>query len=238
MKKTSKIIIGVVVVIVVIAVLALAAGGSDDHDYRSQAKQEIDRYGYDAEIQTCDVQKGVNGFGVSIIRVSGTFVSDGESHEYVMTTYDDHELATLEIDGYTFWGDDIGKAAYNYTLQEIDAFEYESFGMTFTEEPGEGMTFVLATVTVENRGHGDGLLVQAPDFENSLGNLYDFDYSATTHHDGTYSDLMSAQIGLGNKVTFNLVYEVPEGTVDGEIVWSNLDVDVYGYVLDPTLEPA
>lgn len=238
-KKTAKIAIGIVVVVVVVAAIAIAAGGSDDYDYKSQAQNEIDKYGYDAEVQDGFlVEKGVNGFGVSIIKVSGTFVSDGETHEFVMTTYTDHELATLEIDGYMFWGDDIGKAAYNYTLQEIGPFQYESLGMTFTEAPSDGMTFVLATITVENRGHEDGLSVMAPQFENSLGNLYSQDWSATDHHDSTYSDLSLTDVGLGNKVTYNLVFEVPEGTADGKVVWSNMDIDLYGYVLDPGLEPA
>lgn len=231
MKTRTKVLAAVVVVIVVILAIAVAAGG-DDHDYRSQAEQEIDKYGYDSTVTEYEVEKGINGFGVSIIKVSGTFVSDGEEHSFVMTTFSDHELATLEIDGRSFWGDDMGDASYNYTAEEIGPFGYESFGYTYTEEPDEGMTFVLVTLTVKNVGHTDGLTVTAPDFENSLGNIYSMDYSATSHHDSSYSDLSFTSIGLGNTVTFSLVYQVPEGTADGEVRWSDLDLDVYGYVLD------
>ena len=203
LNKRTKILTGVLVVIVAVAVLALAVGGSDDHDYGAQAKQEIDKYGYD------------------------------------MTTYTDHELATLEIDGRTFWGDDMGDAAYNFTVEEIGSFTHDDYGFIETESPAEGMTFALVTVTVKNVGHADGLTLTAPEFENSLGDLYGRDWSATTHHDDTWANVSLMSLGLGNTATYNLVFEVPEGTVDGgRIAWSDLDLDVYGYVLDPTLEPA
>ena len=226
-------------VIVAVAVLALAVGGSDDHDYGAQAKQEIDKYGYDAQDLEFQVERGTNVFGVSLIKLTGTFTSDGEAHSFTMTTYADHELATLEIDGRTFWGDDMGDATYNFTVEEIGPFTHDDYGFIDTESPAEGMTFALVTVTVRNVGHVDGLTLTAPEFENSLGDLYGRNWSATTHHDDTWANVSLMSLGLGNTATYNLVFEVPEGTVDGgRIVWSDLDLDVYGYVLDPTLEPA
>ena len=101
------------------------------------------------------------------------------------------------------------------------------------------MTFALVTVTVKNVGHADGLTLTAPEFENSLGDLYGRDWSATTHHDDTWENVSLMSLGLGNTATYSLVFEVPEGTVDGgSVAWSDLDLDVYGYALDPTLEPA
>ena len=226
-------------VIVAVAVLALAVGGSDDHDYGAQAKQEIDKYGYDAQDLEFEVERGTNVFGVSLIKLTGTFTSDGEAHSFTMTTYTDHGLATLEIDGRTFWGDDMGDATYNFTVEEIGPFTHDDYGFTETESPAEGMTFALVTVTVRNVGHVDGLTLTAPEFENSLGDLYGRDWSATTHHDDTWANVSLMSLGLDNTATYNLVFEVPEGTVDGgRIAWSDLDLDVYGYVLDPTLEPA
>lgn len=237
LNKTTKILVGIATAVVLIAVLALAVGGSDDYDYGSQAKQEIDKYGYDSEELEFDVEKGVNALGVSIIKVEGTFLSDGTVHGFTMTTMDDHELVTLTIDDYTFWGDDMGNASYNYRVEEIGPFDYESYGYTFTESPAEGMTFALVTLAIRNVGHADGLTVSVPEFANSLGNRYTYDPSATFNHDSTYSDLMLSSVGLGNTVVYTLIYEVPEGTVEGgEPVWSNMDLDVYGYVLDETLE--
>lgn len=239
LNKRTKILTGVLVVIVAVAVLALAVGGSDDHDYGAQAKQEIDKYGYDAQDLEFEVERGTNVFGVSLIKLTGTFTSDGEAHSFTMTTYTDHGLATLEIDGRTFWGDDMGDATYNFTVEEIGPFTHDDYGFTETESPAEGMTFALVTVTVRNVGHVDGLTLTAPEFENSLGDLYGRDWSATTHHDDTWANVSLMSLGLDNTATYNLVFEVPEGTVDGgRIAWSDLDLDVYGYVLDPTLEPA
>lgn len=239
LNKRTKILTGVLVVIVAVAVLALAVGGSDDHDYGAQAKQEIDKYGYDAQDLEFQVERGTNVFGVSLIKLTGTFTSDGEAHSFTMTTYTDHELATLEIDGRTFWGDDMGDATYNFTVEEIGPFTHDDYGFIETESPAEGMTFALVTVTVKNVGHADGLTLTAPEFENSMGDLYGRDWSATTHHDDTWANVSLMSLGLGNTATYNLVFEVPEGTVDGgRIAWSDLDLDVYGYVLDPTLEPA
>ena len=126
LNKTTKILVGIAAAVVLIAVLALAVGGSDDYDYGSQAKQEIDKYGYDSEELEFDVEKGVNALGVSIIKVEGTFSSDGTVHSFTMTTMDDHELVTLTIDDYTFWGGDMGDASYNYRVEEIGQFDYES----------------------------------------------------------------------------------------------------------------
>ena len=239
LNKRTKILTGVLVVIVAVAVLALAIGGLDDHDYGAQAKQEIDKYGYDAQDLEFEVERGTNVFGVSLIKLTGTFTSDGEAHSFTMTTYTDHELATLEIDGRTFWGDDMGDAVYNFTVEEIGPFTHDDYGFIETESPAEGMTFALVTVTVKNVGHVDGLTLTVPEFENSLGDLYGRDWSATTHHDDTWANVSLMSLGLGNTATYNLVFEVPEGTVDGgRIAWSDLDLDVYGYVLDPTLEPA
>lgn len=239
-KKGTKILIGIVIIVLVVAVLAMAFSGDDDYDYRSQAEQEIDKYGYDSTVTVEDVEKGTNIFGVSLIKVTGTFVSDGETHSFVMTTYTDHTLSTLEIDGEVFLGDDMGLATYNFTAEEIGPFEYvsEYWGTTEVEEPEEGMTFVLVTLTVKNVGHEDGLTVDAPQFENSVGNLFYQDYSATEHHDSTYENLEFTKIGLGNSVTYTLVFEVPEGTADGSVHWSSMDIDLYGYMLDPSLEPA
>ena len=239
LNKRTKILAGVLVVIVAVLVLALAAGGSDDYDYGAQAKQEIDKYGYDAQDIEFEVEKGTNVFGVSLIKLTGTFSSGGEAHSFTMTTYADHELSTLDIDGRSFWGDDMGDAVYNFTVEEIGAFTHDDYGFQDTESPAEGMTFALVTVTVRNVGHADGLTLTSPEFENSRGDLYSYDWSATTHHDDTWSNLSLMSLGLGNIATYNLVFEVPEGTVDGgRVAWSDLDLDVYGYVFDPTLEPA
>ena len=133
----------------------------------------------------------------------------------------------------------MGKASYNFSVEEIGPFVYMSYGHRYTETPDDGMTFALVTLTVKNIGHQDGLTVTAPDFENSDGNLYSMDWSATTHHDSSYSDLSYTSLGMGNSVTFTMVFEVPEGTVEGgAVAWDSLDLDVYGYVLDPDLEPS
>lgn len=237
-KKTKIIIIGAAVLVVVVFV-AIAASSSDDYDYESQAKAEIDKYGYDAENISFEIERGTNVFGVSLIKLTGTFESDGETHSFTMTTYTDHELATLEIDGSTFWGDDMGDATYNFSVKEIGPFTYESNGYVFDEEPADGMTFALVTLTVKNVGHQDGLTVTAPEFEDSEGNLHTMDWSATTHHDDSYSNLSYTSLGLGNSATFTMVFEVPDGTVEGgEVAWDSMDLDIYGYVLDPALEPA
>ena len=236
MEKKTKIILAVAVVVVVIAVIAIAASSSDDYDYEAQAKAQIDKYGYDSDVTVDSVEKGVNGFGMYIIKVTGTFVSGGESHTFTMTTFQDHEIATLDIDGRSFWGDSMGDATYNYSSKVIGPFTYQSSGgYTYTESPDSGMEFVLVTMVVKNVNHADGLSVNAPDFKNSLGNIYERDYSATSNHDNTYSSLSGMSIGIGNTVTYNLIYQVPVGMSEGEVVWDDMYLELYGYTLDRNL---
>ena len=75
LNKRTKILTGVLVVIVAMVVLALAVGGSDDHDYGAQAKQEIDKYGYDAQDLVLEVERVNLVFGVSLIKLNGSFTS-------------------------------------------------------------------------------------------------------------------------------------------------------------------
>ncbi len=81
-------------VIIVVAVLALVTGGSDDSRFRDQTAEEIVKYGYDPKISDCKTQRNANVFGVSIVKVSGTFMFDGIDHRFVITVSTDYKLYT------------------------------------------------------------------------------------------------------------------------------------------------
>lgn len=237
MNKTTKIIAGAALVIVVVAVLALALGGSDDdYDYGAQAKQEIDKYGYDAVIGPIEVEKGTNIFGAYIIKVSGTFVSDGVEHTFQMTTSGEHDLQILRIDDRTFIGDEMGNAEYDYTISYIGPFQYTgSGGYTYTESPEDGNKFVLVRMTVKNVGHSDGLSVSVPDLVASDGNKYDYDWTPTYHYEDSYSGLSGVKVSVGNTVSYNVIYQIPEGLEAESVSWEDLYLELYGYVHVPGL---
>ncbi len=232
--KRKKILIGVAVVVVVLVVVACALG-SDSYDYKAQAKENIDKFGYDSDIRSADVVKGTNVFGMSIIKVTGTFVSDGAEHQYEMNTYSSHEAFSLYIDGTSYPIETIGKSSYNYTVSELAPFEYKLSTYTYTESPDEGMRFVLVDLVVKNVGYTDGLPVRAPEVKVANGNMYSYDYSATSHYSSSYSVLSDVSVVVGNEVRYCIVYQVPEGAEATSVEWEWMYFDLYGYVLDESL---
>lgn len=232
--KRKKILIGVAVVVVALVVVACVVG-SDSYDYKAQAKENIDKFGYDSDIKSADVVKGTNVLGMSIIKVTGTFASGGSEHSYEMNTYSDHEPFSLYIDGTSYPIDVIGKASYNYAVSELDPFTYNTSYGTYTESPDEGMRFVLADIVVKNVGHTDGLNVRAPQVRVANGNAYSYDYIATVHYSSSYESLSDVTVALGNEVRYCVVYQVPEGTEVAGVDWEWLYFDLYGYVLDESL---
>lgn len=237
MDRKSKVVATAVIAVVAILVLLIAGSSTDDFDYRAQAKESIDPFGYDAEIITCEVEKGTNVFGVSIIGISGTFLYDGTEHTYRITTGNDHEVMLVNIDGEYYDLDTIGKASYNYRVDQIGSFEYIwGDGYVDVESPDEGKRFLLVTMIVKNVGHDAGLPVRAPDLEGADGNIYEYDWNATYYHPGSYTGLTGVSVGLGKEIEYCLVFEVPESVTGGEVFWSPMYIDLYGYVLDSTLE--
>ncbi len=238
MEKKHKVIVAVVA-IAVIAVVLLAIGSEDDFDYKSQSKEVLDRFGYDTEIIDCEVEKGTNVFGVSIISISGTFVSDGKEHTFSVTTGADHEIMLVNIDGEYRDFENIGEATYNFRLSQIGSFEYEwGGGYTGTESPDAGKRFLLATVIVKNICHTGGLPIRAPELSGNDGNLYSYDWDATYHYQNSYTDYSDVSVGVGRTIQYNLIYQVPESVTGGDIVWDSMYIDLYGYVLDISLEIA
>lgn len=237
MNKAVKIIAGVVLVVIVVAALAIALSGpSDDgeHDYEAQAKQEIDRYGYGAEIVTCEVDDQTI-LGAGLIIVTGTFLSEGQQHEYELTLDGSREVVWLYIDGNMMNTDKVGDAEYDYRTSALASFEYTTDGgYTFTEYPDDGMKFVLAEVIVRNAGHMDGLHVSIPDLAASDGNTYDYDLSTFSYSE-TAGNLSELNLSVGNTVTFFVVYEIPEDVTAEEVLWDNSTVGIYGYVHVPGL---
>ncbi len=102
-------------------------------------------------------------------------------------------------------------------VQEIGPFVYEIAETKFAESPDEGMTFVLVTLTVRNVWRIYGMCVSALDFVDADDNIHSKDWSVMSIHDGIHSDMVLIQIGLGNTVLYNLVYQVPEGLADGRV---------------------
>jgi len=232
--KTKKILIGAVIVVVaLIAVVAIV--GSDSYDYKAQVKENVDKFGFDADVSEADVVKGTNILGQSIIKITGTFVSDGTEHKYELNTYSDHEAFSLYVDGTSYPIDVIGKSSYNYALSELDPFTYTTTYGTYTESPDDGMRFVLADIVVKNVAYTDGLPVRAPQLKATNGNTYSYDFSATRNYSNSYSSLSDVAVAVGNEVRYCLVYQVPEDVSVDCMVWEWMYFDLYGYVLDESL---
>lgn len=232
--KRKKILIGVAVVVVALVVVACAIG-SDSYDYKAQAKENIDKFGYDSDIKSADVAKGTNLLGMSIIKITGTFASGGAEHQYELNTYSSHEAFSLYIDGTSYPIETIGKSSYNYAVSELDPFEYKLSTYTYTESPDEGMRFVLVDLVVKNVGYTNGLPVRAPEVKVASGNTYSYGYSATSHYSNSYSSLSDVAVAVGNEVRYCLVYQVPEDAVVASVEWEWMYFDLYGYVLDKSL---
>ncbi len=232
-KTKTILIIAAVVVVALIAVVAIA--GSDNYDYKSQVKENVDKFGFAADVSSTDVVKGTNVFGQSIIKITGTFVSDGAEHKYEMNTYSDHEPFSLYIDGTSYPIDTIGKSSYNYALSELKPFTYTSTYGTYTESPDDGMRFVLADIVVKNVAYTDGLPVRAPQVKATNGNTYSYDFSATRNYSNSYSSLSDVSVAVGNEVRYCLVYQVPVGVTVDSVEWEWMYFDLYGYVLDESL---
>ena len=232
--KRKKILIGAAVVVVALIAVA-AVFGNDTYDYKAQAKENIDKFGFDADVRSADVQKGTNIFGMSIIKVTGTFSSGGSEHKYEMNTYSNHEAFSPYIDEKSYPIDKIGKSSYNYTVSELAPFEYKMSTYTYTESPDEGMRFVLVDIVVKNVAYTDGLPVRAPEVELDNGNRYTHDYSATSRYSSSYSSLSDVTVSVGNEARYCLVYQVPEDAVVAGVEWDWMYFSLYGYVLDETL---
>lgn len=232
--KTKKILIGAVVVVVaLVAIVAIV--GSDSYDYKAQVKENVDKFGFDADVSKADVVKGTNILGQSIIKVTGTFTSDGAEHKYELNTYSNHEAFSLYIDGTSYPIDVIGKSTYNYAVSELDPFIYTTTYGTYTESPDEGMRFVLADIVVKNVAYTDGLPVRAPQIKVTNGNTYSYDFSATRNYSNSYSSLSDITVAVGNEVRYSLVYQVPEGESVDSVEWEWMYFDLYGYALDESL---
>lgn len=232
--KTKKILIGIAVVAVA-AIAVIAILGNDSYDYKAQAKENIDKFGYDAEIRNADVVKGTNVFGMSIIKVTGTFSSDGTEHKYELNTYSSHEPFSLYIDEKSYPIQTIGKSSYNFIVSELEPFEYTTDYGTYTESPDKGMRFVLADIVVKNVGYTDGLPVRAPEVVVADGNTYSRDYMATDRYSSSYSSLSDVTVAVGNEVRYCLVYQIPEDAEVASVDWEWMYFDLYGYVLDESL---
>ena len=232
-KTKTILIVAAVVVVALIAVAAIA--NSDSYDYKSQVKESVDKFGFDADVNSTDVVKGTNLLGQSIIKITGTFVSDGEKHKYELNTFSDHEAFSLYIDGTSYPIDTIGKSSYNYAVSELKPFTYTSTYGTYTESPDDGMRFVLADIVVKNVAYTNGLPVRAPEVKATNGNTYSYDYSATGNYSNSYSSLSDVSVAVGNEVRYCLVYQVPVGVSVDSVEWEWLYFDLYGYVLDESL---
>ncbi len=232
--KTKKILIGVVVVVVaLVAVVAIV--GSDSYDYKAQVKENVDKFGFDADVGKTDVAKGTNILGQSIIKITGTFISDGTEHKYELNTYSDHEAFSLYIDETRYPIDVIGKSTYNYAVSELDPFTYTTAYGTYTESPDDGMRFVLADIVVKNVAYTDGLPVRAPQVKATNGNTYSYDFTATRYYSNSYSSLSDVNVAVGNEVRYCLVYQIPEDVTVESVTWEWMYFDLYGYVLDESL---
>ena len=111
------------------------------------------------------------------------------------------------------------KGEYNYSLSNTTSFTYEGAFGTTTKNADAGKEFVVATITLKNLNHSDGISTNPFNFKLNVGGvMYSHDL-ATYSHPGYKS---TVSLGVGSQYTFTVVFQVPLGSTGATLVWDGI----------------